>query len=192
MLNSYAVLSGLAGRELSFDEQVYNSEIKTAFRNMSIGYMLRTVGVLDEDPKEIVHGYIKQCAIKVTVKDLAVITSILANGGVHPKTGKRMLDRALVRQLLSVMLTCGMYDAAGDWLTTVGIPAKSGVAGGIIEYCQGKWGLRSFHRKSMSMVIVYVGSESLKICRTIWGCTLWKVRRQHRPFCKAVIRWVKE
>ena len=111
---------------------------------MSIGYMLRTVGVLDEDPKEIVHGYIKQCAIKVTVKDLAVITSILANGGVHPKTGKRMLDRALVRQLLSVMLTCGMYDAAGDWLTTVGIPAKSGVAGALLECCQGKWELRYF------------------------------------------------
>lgn len=140
-------LSGLAGRELSFDEQVYNSEIKTAFRNMSIGYMLRTVGVLDEDPKEIVHGYIKQCAIKVTVKDLAVITSILANGGVHPKTGKRMLDRALVRQLLSVMLTCGMYDAAGDWLTTVGIPAKSGVAGGIIGVLPGQVGIAVFSPK---------------------------------------------
>ncbi len=74
-------LSELAGRELQFDENVYASEVKTAFRNMSIGYMLRTVGVIDEDPEQIVNGYIQQCAIKVTVKDLAAMTSVLANGG---------------------------------------------------------------------------------------------------------------
>ncbi|KGT48720.1 glutaminase [Acinetobacter sp. HR7] len=140
-------LSALAGRELSFDEQVYQSEIKTAFRNMSIGYMLRTVGVLEDDPKEMVNGYIKQCAIKVTVKDLAVMTSVLANGGIQPKTGKRLLDRSVVRQVLSVMLSCGMYDAAGDWLTTVGIPAKSGVAGGIIGVLPGQVGIAVFSPK---------------------------------------------
>ena len=140
-------LSELAGRELSFDESVYESEVKTAFRNMSIGYMLRTVGVLDEDPEEIVHGYIKQCAIKVTVKDLAMIASVLANGGVQAKTGKRILERSVVRQVLSVMMTCGMYDAAGDWLTTVGIPAKSGVAGGIIGVLPGQVGIAVFSPK---------------------------------------------
>ena len=134
-------LSELAGRELSFDEEVYESELKTAFRNMSIGYMLRTVGVLDEDPEVIVRGYIKQCAIKVTVKDLAMMASVLANGGMQAKTSKRILERAVVRQVLSVMMTCGMYDAAGDWLTTVGIPAKSGVAGGIIGVLPGQVGI---------------------------------------------------
>lgn len=109
-------LSELAGRQLEFDKQVYKSEVKTAFRNLSIGYMLRTVGVLDSDPVEIVNGYIKQCAIKVTVKDLANICSVLANGGVQAKTGKQLLERDVVRQVLSVMMTCGMYDAAGDWL----------------------------------------------------------------------------
>lgn len=140
-------LSQLAGRELSFDEQVYESEVKTAFRNMSIGYMLRTVGVLDEDPEEIVNGYIKQCAIKVTVKDLATIASVLANGGIQAKTGKRLLERNVVRQVLSVMMTCGMYDAAGDWLTTVGIPAKSGVAGGIVGVLPGQVGIAVFSPK---------------------------------------------
>lgn len=119
-------LSELAGRELVFDEKVYRSEMDTAFRNLSIGYMLRTVGVLETDPVEIVEGYIRQCAIRVTVKDLARMAAVLANGGVQADTGKRLLDRDVVRQVLSVMMSCGMYDAAGDWLTTVGIPAKSG------------------------------------------------------------------
>lgn len=140
-------LSELAGRELSFDENVYQSELKTAFRNMSIGYMLRTVGVLDEDPEAIVDGYIKQCAIKVTVKDLAIMASVLANGGIQAKTGKRILERSVVRQVLSVMMSCGMYDAAGDWLTTVGIPAKSGVAGGIIGVLPGQVGIAVFSPK---------------------------------------------
>ena len=137
-------LSGLAGRELSFDTDVYTSELKTAFRNRSLGYMLRTVGVLEEDPEAIVNGYIKQCSIKVTVKDLAMIAGVLANGGIQPQTGKKLLDRSVVRQVLSVMLTCGMYDAAGDWLTTVGIPAKSGVAGGIIGVLPGQVGIAVF------------------------------------------------
>ena len=140
-------LSELAGRQLEFDKQVYRSEVKTAFRNLSIGYMLRTVGVLDSDPVEIVNGYIKQCAIKVTVKDLANICSVLANGGVQAKTGKQLLERDVVRQVLSVMMTCGMYDAAGDWLTTVGIPAKSGVSGGIIGVLPGQVGIVVFSPK---------------------------------------------
>lgn len=140
-------LSRLAGRELQFDLKVYESEIQTAFRNLSIAYMLRTVGILEQDPLEIVHGYVKQCAILVSVKDLARISSVLANGGVEPKTGERLLDRAVVRQVLSVMMTCGMYDSAGDWLTTVGIPAKSGVAGGIIGVLPGQVGIAVFSPK---------------------------------------------
>ena len=140
-------LSQLAGRELEFDHQVYQSELDTAFRNLSIGYMLRTVGVLESDPVEIVNGYIKQCAIKVTVNDLAKMTSVLANGGIQAATGKRLIERNVVRQVLSVMMTCGMYDAAGDWLTTVGIPAKSGVAGGIIGVLPGQVGIAVFSPK---------------------------------------------
>ncbi|WP_180076717.1 glutaminase [Acinetobacter sp. YH12251] len=140
-------LSELAGRELSFDEAVYQSEVKTAFRNLSIGYMLRTVGVLEEDPENVVNGYIRQCAILVMVKDLAKMASVLANGGVQAATGKRLLSRSVVRQVLSVMMTCGMYDAAGDWLTTVGIPAKSGVAGGIMGALPGQVGLAVFSPK---------------------------------------------
>ena len=140
-------LSHLAGRELCFDEDVYSSEIESAFRNRSIGYMLRTVGVLEEDPEHIVNGYIRQCAIKVTVKDLARIASILANGGLDAQSGKRLLDRRIVRQMLSVMMSCGMYDAAGDWLTNVGIPAKSGVSGGILGILPAQVGIAVFSPK---------------------------------------------
>lgn len=137
-------MSELAGRELQFDEAVYESEVKTAYRNLSIGYMLRTVGILESDPVDIVNGYIRQCAILVTVKDLVRMGSVFANGGVDPKTGKRLLNRAVVRQVLSVMMSCGMYDAAGDWLTTVGIPAKSGVAGGILGVLPGQVSIAAF------------------------------------------------
>lgn len=126
---------------------MYESEIQSAFRNLSIGYMLRTVGVLAQDPLEIVYGYIKQCAILVTVKDLARMSSVLANGGIEPLTGERLLDGAVVRQVLSVMLSCGMYDSAGDWLSSVGIPAKSGVAGGIFGVLPGQVGIAVFSPK---------------------------------------------
>lgn len=140
-------LSELAGRELRFDDAVYDSEVKTAYRNLSIGYMLRTVGILETDPVDIVNGYIRQCSILVTVKDLVRMGSVFANGGVDPKTGKRLLNSAVVRQVLSVMMSCGMYDAAGDWLTTVGIPAKSGVAGGILGVLPGQVSIAAFSPK---------------------------------------------
>lgn len=140
-------MSELAGRELCFDDSVYHSEIKTAYRNLSIGYMLRTVGILETDPVDIVNGYIRQCSILVTVKDLVRMGSVLANGGVDAQTGKRLLNRSVVRQVLSVMMSCGMYDAAGDWLTTVGIPAKSGVAGGILGVLPGQVSIAAFSPK---------------------------------------------
>ena len=140
-------MSELAGRELCFDDSVYHSEIKTAYRNLSIGYMLRTVGILETDPVDIVNGYIRQCSILVTVKDLVLMGSVLANGGVDAQTGKRLLNRSVVRQVLSVMMSCGMYDAAGDWLTTVGIPAKSGVAGGILGVLPGQVSIAAFSPK---------------------------------------------
>jgi len=176
----------LAGRELSFDTDVYTSELKTAFRNRSLGYMLRTVGVLEEDPEAIVNGYIKQCSIKVTVKDLAMIAGVLANGGIQPQTGKKLLDRSVVRQVLSVMLTCGMYDAAGDWLTTVGIPAKSGVAGGIIGVLPGQVGIAVFSPRIDEHGHSVRGVDIFERMSREMGLHLMG-RHRHKPFCKVVI-----
>lgn len=135
--------STLAGRELGFAEDVFEGELATADRNMAIAYMLRTVGIMDEDAAEIVRGYTRQCSVSVNVVDLARMAGVLASGGRTPE-GHRVLDTAVNRQVLSVMATCGMYDAAGDWLTSVGIPAKSGVAGGLVGVLPGQLGIAAF------------------------------------------------
>ncbi|WP_278314188.1 glutaminase [Lolliginicoccus levis] len=137
-------MSILANRELWFDDAVFESEMGTAHRNLAIGYMLRTVGILEGDPIDIVRGYIRQCSLEVTTRDLATMAATLANGGVQPQTGQRVFGDLTARQVLSVMMTCGMYDAAGDWVSTVGIPAKSGVAGGVIGVLPGQVGIAAF------------------------------------------------
>ncbi|KAI5194523.1 hypothetical protein AUEXF2481DRAFT_71632 [Aureobasidium subglaciale EXF-2481] len=140
-------LSRLAGRQLRVDEEVYEAELRTADRNMAIGYMLKAAGVISCDPQEAVRGYIRQCSINVNVQDLAMMSSVLANGGMHPLTGEQMIPQTSVRQVLSVMTTCGMYDAAGDWVSNVGFPAKSGVAGAIIGALPGQVGIATFSPK---------------------------------------------
>ncbi|KAM0322594.1 hypothetical protein ACHAQA_009442 [Verticillium albo-atrum] len=140
-------LSRLAGRELHVDEEVYEAELKDADRNMGIGYMLKAAGIISCDPREAVKGYIRQCAINVNVRDLAMMAATLCNAGVHPVTNETIIPHTSVRQVLSVMTTCGMYDAAGDWVSNVGIPAKSGVAGGIIGALPGQVGIAAFSPK---------------------------------------------
>ncbi|KAF4978166.1 hypothetical protein FZEAL_5411 [Fusarium zealandicum] len=140
-------LSKLAGRQLHVDEEVYSAELRDADRNMGIGYMLKAAGVISCDPREAVKGYIRQCAINVNVRDLAMMAATLCNAGIHPITGESIIPHTSVRQVLSVMTTCGMYDAAGDWVSSIGIPAKSGVAGGIIGALPGQVGIATFSPK---------------------------------------------
>lgn len=138
------LLSSLAGRELQIDEKVAQSELSAAYRNVALANLLRSYDVFEEDPDEVVEGYVRQCAVQVTTRDLATMAATLAAGGVQPITGEQIFSRPVARQVLSVMATCGMYDAAGDWLTTVGIPAKSGVSGGIIGILPGQLGISVF------------------------------------------------
>lgn len=139
-----AHLSALAGRELTANETVWQSELATSDRNLAIIHMLRNHGTITEPAREVIESYTRQCAVNVTARDLAVMAATLANGGVQPVTGERIYDPPLVRHVLSVMLTCGMYDSAGDWASSVGIPAKSGVGGGIIGTLPGQVGIASF------------------------------------------------
>ncbi|MFE3544775.1 glutaminase A [Nocardia sp. NPDC059177] len=133
--------SRFAGRELTMDPAVYESEARTGYRNRAIGYMLRSVGIIDADPDDAVDRYFRQCSLEITCADLAVMAATLADNGVNPKTRERALSAALTERVLSVMTTCGMYNAAGDWVTTVGLPAKSGVGGGIIAVLPGQLGI---------------------------------------------------
>lgn len=139
-----AGLSRFAGRPLAVDEAVAASESATGHRNRAIGWMLRSRGILGGDPDATLETYFRQCAVAVDCRDLSLMAATLANGGVHPLTGERALQRGFVQQVLSVMTTCGMYDAAGNWMVRVGLPAKSGVAGGILALLPGQLGLAVF------------------------------------------------
>lgn len=137
-------LSAFAGRELEVDDAVYSSEMETSDRNMALAHMVRSYGVIEQDPRAVVEGYIRQCSVKVSVRDLAVMAMTLASGGINPLTDEEVVPRRVARQVLSVMSTCGMYDAAGDWMTAVGIPAKSGVSGGVLGALPGVVGAATF------------------------------------------------
>ncbi len=133
-----------AGRPLHVDEDVYRSERDTGHRNRAIAHLLRNFSVIGHDPEAVLDLYFHQCAIEVTCRDLAMIGATLANKGVNPATGIRALDERYVASVLSVMATCGMYDFAGQWLFDVGLPAKSGVAGGILAVLPGQLGIGTF------------------------------------------------
>ena len=132
--------SACAGRPLEFDEDVYRSEKATGNRNRAIAYMLTSFGVLDQ-PDDVLDVYFRQCSLRVTSVDLARMAATLARGGVNPQTGRRITAATVVQRTLSVMVTCGMYDGAGDWVSAVGMPAKSGVGGGIAAVLPGQLGI---------------------------------------------------
>ncbi|OBI65325.1 glutaminase A [Mycolicibacterium fortuitum] len=133
--------SACAGRRLHVDMDVYGSEKATGNRNRAIAYMLASFGVLDGDPDEVLDVYFRQCSVRVTSTDLARMATTLARGGCNPLTGRRVIGAKVVRRTLSVMVTCGMYDSTGDWVSAVGMPAKSGVGGGIVAVLPGQLGI---------------------------------------------------
>ncbi|MCF8210152.1 MAG: glutaminase A [Rhodoferax sp.] len=136
--------SRFAGRTLEIDAKVYQSESATGHRNRAIGWMLHNFNILADEPTPTLEAYFQQCAIEVTCHDLAMVGATLANGGVNPVTGTRALAQEFVSQVLSVMATCGMYDASGDWLYQTGLPAKSGVGGGILAVQPGRLAIAVF------------------------------------------------
>jgi glutaminase len=133
-----------AGRPLEVDMEVYESERDTGHRNRAIGHMLRAFGVLEDDPDAALDLYFRQCSVSVDCHDLSLMAATLANGGVNPLSGERVLARDLVDRVLSVMTTCGMYDSAGEWVVDVGMPAKSGVGGGVLAVLPGQLGIAVF------------------------------------------------
>lgn len=139
-----ALFSSFAGRRLEIDEAVFRSEKETGHRNRAIAWLERHFGMIDERIDEHLDLYFRQCSILVTARDLAVMAATLANAGVNPSTHERVLAAEHVRDVLSVMHSCGMYDYAGEWSFSVGLPAKSGVGGGIIAVLPGQFGIGTF------------------------------------------------
>jgi glutaminase len=139
-----ALLSAFAGRELDVDEQVYESERATGDRNRALAYLMRSAGTLPGAVEPTIDTYFRQCAVRVSTADLAMMAATLANGGAHPVTAEQVVPEPVAVQVLAVMATCGMYDVAGDWLVRVGLPAKSGVSGGVIAVSPARFGVAAF------------------------------------------------
>lgn len=137
-------LSRFAGRELQLDGAVYHSEMMTNQRNQAIARLLESYGQIERDPQEIVDVYTRQCSLLVTASDLATMGATLASGGVNPVTGERVVSADVARDTLAVMASTGLYERSGEWLFEIGLPAKSGVAGGIVAIAPGKGGIGSF------------------------------------------------
>ena len=137
-------LSRFAGRLLPLNDEVYTSASATNFRNQSLARLLKSRGRLYADPAEATDLYTKQCSLNVSARDLAVMGATLADGGVNPLTGERVVDPATCHYALVVMATAGLYETSGDWLYDIGLPGKSGIGGGIVTASPGKGGLGTF------------------------------------------------
>ena len=138
------MLGRFAGRDLDVDDSVYLSERATGNRNRAIAWLLHNYAVVERDVDAVLDTYFRQCAVLVTARDLAVMAATLANRGVNPVTGQHVISPQTVASVLSVMTSSGMYDYAGEWIYRVGIPAKSGVGGGIVAALPSQIGLGTF------------------------------------------------
>ena len=140
-------ISEAAGRGLRIDGNVMRSETLTGDRNRAIAYLMRNFGIIDEHVNEALHQYFAQCSLLVTCQDMAVIAATLANMGLNPLTGKQVFEFQYIKYVLTVMLTCGLYDYAGGWAYEVGLPAKSGVGGGIFGVVNRQLGISVYSPK---------------------------------------------
>jgi glutaminase len=136
--------SDFAGRKLEVNDEVYKSEAATNQRNQAIGQLMSAYGLISDDPHMVTDVYTRQCSLNVSAKDLAQMAATLANGGTNPVTKKKVVDQKHVSGILAVMATAGLYDDSGIWLYHVGLPAKSGVGGGIIAVSPGRFGIAAF------------------------------------------------
>jgi glutaminase len=157
-------LGRFAGRELGVDEAVFASESTTGDRNRAIGYLLRNSAVISDDVGKVLEVYFRQCSVLVTARDIAVMAATLANRGINPVTREQVLTPYAISRALSVMTSSGMYDYAGEWIYRVGIPAKSGVGGGILAALPARLGLGSYSPRLDSHGNSVRG---IKVCETL-------------------------
>ena len=137
-------LSRFAGRALSLDDEVFASASETNHRNQGIARLLQSYDRIYCEPADAVDRYTRQSSLAVSARDLAVMGATLADGGVNPLTGDRVVDEETCRYTLAVMATAGLYETSGDWLYDIGLPGKSGIGGGIVTVSPGKGGLGTF------------------------------------------------
>jgi glutaminase len=137
-------LSRFAGRSLEIDEEVFASEMANNRRNQGIAHLLDSYDRMYFDPDQATEVYTRQCSLRVSATDLAVMGATLADGGVNPVTGERVVSADTCMRVLAVLATAGLYERSGDWLYEVGLPGKSGVSGGIVTVSPGKGAIGTF------------------------------------------------
>lgn len=133
--------------DIQISEKVYLSEKASGDRNRSIAYLLKSEGVLEKDVEEVLDVYFKMCSVEITAIDLAYFGSVLANDGVNIFTGERLIDNSIVKIVKTLMVTCGLYDGSGEFAIDIGIPAKSGVGGGIVASVEENFGIAVYSPK---------------------------------------------
>ncbi|MCG5059001.1 MAG: glutaminase A [Limnoraphis sp. WC205] len=175
-----AMFKRYTGRDHEINVPVFLSEKSTGNRNRAMSYLMLNFGMISDKIEDTLDIYFQQCSIMVNARDLAMMAATLANGGVNPVTQERALDEHYVQDVISVMLTCGMYDGSGEWLYRVGIPAKSGVGGGITAVVPGKLGIGTF-----SPLLDAKGNSlrGIKVCEELsrdFGLHLFNVAKPDR------------
>lgn len=137
-------LSRFAGRPLEVDDEVYRSEAATNSRNRAIAELLHSYGRIEDDPLAVVDLYTLQCALSIDARDLAVMGATLADGGVNPLTGEKVVSADVARDTLAVLAANGLYERSGEWLFEIGLPGKSGVSGGLVTVAPGKGSVAAY------------------------------------------------
>ncbi|MUG96621.1 glutaminase A [Scytonema sp. UIC 10036] len=171
------------GHNVFVDISVFTSERVTGHRNRAMAYLMLNFGTIDQNLDETLDLYFQQCAVMVDCRDLAVMAATLANKGINPITGEQSVDNRYIKDILSVMYTCGMYNFAGEWAYKIGIPAKSGISGGIIAVIPNVMGIGVF-----SPLLDSRGNSvrGVKVCEELsqkFGLHLFDCSRQGLQFC---------
>ena len=167
-------LEGFAGDELKLLQEVYESEYSTSWSNRAIANLLFNYERLYSEPEEALNVYTKQSSVGVNARHLAMMGATLANGGVNPKSGERMLEEEHVPELLSLMLTAGFYDEAGQWSYRAGLPAKTGVGGGIVAVVPGRMGIAAFSPRLNEAGNSIRSTRAIEFISTTLGLSLFE------------------
>jgi len=170
-------MKDFAGTELKIMDEVYESEITTSWSNRAIANLLYNYGRLYSEPEDALRVYTKMCSVGVSTIDLGFMGATLANGGVNPKTGKRLMKEEYVHQLLAVMLTAGFYDESGEWAYTAGLPSKTGVGGGIVSVVPGVMAIAAFSPRLNEAGNSVRAQEAIDFISDKFGLNIFKPRK---------------
>lgn len=175
------MFSSYLGRDAAVHEGLQGAAPERAHRNLAIAHLLRHFEVIGDDIEGALELYAYQCAIAASTSELALMAATLANGGVHPRTGAQAVKREHLRDMLTLMFTCGMYDSSGAWAYTVGLPAKSGVSGGILAVVPGRFGLAVYSPRLDAHGHSVRGVEVFRAWSADWNLSLFDASPDRAP-----------